>query len=390
MKDTRRSRPCRVDPSADANTVSLLSSYIFTPALYITFTADTGSNSNSWGRNFPAPSDIAPQLRAAYFGTAAAILLRPIPPLDQDRSSSGRAGWYMVIARLLPLFDQYSPDKSAPLRARLAALIPDTPERARGTNHSSLTRGLVPEDPNRDRIQETLSRLGEAKTSEERDSVYVDAIFNAVRQKDPRIEEFFNKIEDPDLRKRLRAYIDFEAAERAVRDKDVAEALRLARTGSLTPIQKTWALTEVAKLLAKDEPGRSLEILEESLVEGKRIDDASPERASALVAIATQLYELDRPRAWEVMLEVVKASDSAEGRFTGEDGTLRVHLQSKNSTSSSSFSVQSFDLQGIFSKLAREDLTRAVELARGFGGESPRAVATLAVARAVLEKKPAN
>ncbi|MBA3243521.1 MAG: hypothetical protein H0T60_20040, partial [Acidobacteria bacterium] len=379
-----------LDPSADANTVSLLSSYIFTPTLYITFTPDAGSNSNSWGRNFPAPSDIAPQLRAAYFGTAAAILLRPIPPPEQDRSSSGRGGWYMVIARLLPLFDQYSPDKSAPLRARLAALIPDTPERARGTNHSSLTRGLVPEDPNRDRIQETLGRLGEAKTSEERDGVYVDAVFNAVRQKDPRVEEFFNKIEDPDLRKRLRAYIDFEAAERAVRDKDVVEALRLARTGSLTPIQKTWALTEASKLLAKDEPGRSLEILEESLAEAKRIDDASPERASALVAIATQFYELDRPRAWEVMIEVVKASDSAEGRFTGEDGTLSVRFQSKNSTISSSSSVQSFDLQGIFSKLAREDLTRAVELARGFGGESPRAVAMLAIARAVLEKKQAN
>jgi hypothetical protein len=380
-------RRAATDPSADANTASLLTSYLFTPSLYVTFTPDAGSNSNSWGRNFPAPSDVSPQLRAAYFNAAAGILLRPIPPADQDRSSSGRAGWYMVIARLLPLFDQHAPDRSAHLRARMAALLPDTPVDSRGPNNNALTRGLVPEDPNRDRVQETLNRLNGAKTPEERDEVYVDAVFNAMQKKDPRVEEFLNKIEDTDLRRRVRAYVDFEATERAVRDKDYAEALRLARGTSLTPIQRTWALTEVSKLLAKDDPGRSLEILEESLLEAKRIDDASPERASALVAIATQFYELDRPRAWEVMSEVVKASDSAAGGYTGEDGALSVRLQTKNSTMMSSSSVQSFDLTGIFAKLAREDLTRAVELARGFGVESPRAVATLAVARAVLEKK---
>jgi hypothetical protein len=376
-----------LDPSADANTASLLTSYIFTPALYVTFTPDGGSNSNSWGRNFPAPSDIAAPLRARYFAAAAAILLRPIPPADQDRSSSGRAGWYMVIGRLLPLFDQHAPSNSAHLRARMAALLPDTPADSRGPNNNALTRGLVPEDPNRDRVQESLNRLSGAKTPEERDEVYVDAVFNAMQKKDPRVEEFLNKIEDADLRKRVRSYVDFEAAERAVRDMETAEALRLARGTSLTSIQKTWTLTEVARLLAKDNPGRALEILEESLLEAKRIDDASPERASALVAIATQFYELDRPRAWEVMSEVVKASDSAAGGYTGEDGMLAVRLQTKNSTMMSSSSVQSFDLTGIFAKLAREDLTRAVELARGFGVESPRAVATLAVARAVLEKK---
>ena len=48
--------------------------------------------------------------------------------------------------------------------------------------------------------------------------------------------------------------------------------------------------------------------------------------------------------------------------------------------------MQSFDLNDIFAKLAAEDLSRAVELAKAFEGESPRAVATLAVARHVLSK----
>ncbi|MDT5296277.1 MAG: hypothetical protein QOJ76_3157 [Acidobacteriota bacterium] len=377
-----------MSPASDANTASLLASYLFSPSLFMTFTADAGSSANSWARAFPAPTGISPQLRAAYFRAAASILLRPTPTPDQDHTSAGRPGWYMVIARLLPLFDQFAPDTSAALRAKMSSLAPDTPEgmRQAGTNNA-LTRGLVPEDPNRDRVQETLGRLDRAKTSEERDAVYVDAVFDAMQQKDPRLDEFMGKIEDTDLRKRLRAYVDFEATRAAVNDKDVTEVLRLARGDSLTSIQRAWALTEAARLLTKKEPGHAVELLDEALTEAKeRIDAASKERVSALVAIATQLVELDRARAWEVMLEVVKASNSAKD-YTGEDGRLNVLLQTKNMTMASSGSVQSFDLNDIFARLAREDLQRAADLARGFDGESPRAFATLAIARAVLDKK---
>jgi hypothetical protein len=292
----------------------------------------------------------------------------------------------MVIARLLPLFDQHAPDRSAALRAKMASLTPDTPEGIRGPDNNALTRGLVPEDPNRDRIGETLQRLDRAKTAEQRDAVYVDAVFGALQKKDPRLEEFLSKIEDADTRQRLRAYIDFEAARNAVNEKNVDEVLRLARLNTLTGIQRAWALTEAARLLSKTEPGRAVEILDEALTEAReRIDAASKERVSALVAVATQLVELDRARAWEVMHDVVKASNAAKD-YTGEDGRLSIRFQIRTMTMSTSGSAQSFDLADIFSKLASQDLQRAADLARAFEGESPRAFATLAVARSVLAK----
>jgi hypothetical protein len=49
--------------------------------------------------------------------------------------------------------------------------------------------------------------------------------------------------------------------------------------------------------------------------------------------------------------------------------------------------VPDFDLEGIFKELALQDYDRAVELARGFQGEGPRAVATIAIARAILDSK---
>jgi hypothetical protein len=379
------------NPASDANTASLLSSYLFSPTLYMVFSADAGSNANSWGNSAPdrpmPPSDVSPQLRAAFFRAAAAILLRPTPTPDQDRTSAGRAGWYMVITRLLPLFDQYAPDRAAALRGKQASLAPDTPDGIRGPNNNALTRGLVPEDPNRDRVGETLGRLDRAKTAEERDSVYIDAVFDAMRQKDPRVEEFLSKISDTDTRQRLRAYIDMDAAREAVNEKNATEALRIARGNTLTSIQRAWVLTEAARLISKEEPGRAVEILDEALTEAKeRIDAASRERASALVAIATQLYDLDRARTWEVMHEVVKAANAAK-EYTGEDGRISTNFQSKGMTMRSSSTVQSFDLTDIFTKLAREELQRAADLARTFEGEAPRSFATLAVARSVLDNK---
>jgi hypothetical protein len=380
------------NPASDANTASMLASYLFSPTLYMIFSADAGSNAISWGNSAPdrpmPPTDVPPQIRAAYFRAAASILLRPTPTPDQDRTSAGRAGWYMVITRLLPLFDQYAPDRAAALRGKQASLAPDTPDGIRGpNNNNALTRGLVPEDPNRDRVGETLGRLDRAKTADDRDAVYVDAVFDALRQKDPRLEEFLGKIEDTDTRQRLRAYIDMEAARQAINEKNVTEALRIARGNTLTSIQRAWVLTEAAHLTAKQEPGRAVEILDEALNEAKeRIDAASRERVGALVAIATQLYDLDRARTWEVMLEVVKAANAAR-EYTGEDGRISTRFQSKNMTMASSSSAQSFDLTDIFTKLAREELQRAADLARSFEGEAPRSFATLAVARSVLDQK---
>ena len=49
--------------------------------------------------------------------------------------------------------------------------------------------------------------------------------------------------------------------------------------------------------------------------------------------------------------------------------------------------AEDFDLVPVFRHLAPADLLRAVQLAKTFTGEAPRAIATLAIARSVLEKR---
>ncbi|MCA1618759.1 MAG: hypothetical protein LC795_05500 [Acidobacteria bacterium] len=380
-------RRAAADPLSDANYVSLLSSYVFTPFLYITVRPDGNSHTRQFRNNAAPPADLDPRLRGAFIATALQVLLRPVPPAEEDRTSSGRAGAYVVATRMLPLFERYAPDRAAALRARQALLAQDTPERTRRPDNELLTRGVVPEDPNRDRVQDTLDRLERARDANERDHIYFRAAMTAVDSDLARARELANKIEDPDTRKQTLSFIAFRLVQEAVRAKKADDALRHSRGDELTRVQRVWGLTESARLLAKEQPGRAVEALDEAAAEARRLDDGSAERVRALLAVATRLAELDRPRAWEAMHEVVKAANDLPG-FSGEDGDITVRIQFKGGGAmTQNNNVDSFDLSGVFATLARDDFDRASALARTLKAEAPRAVATLAVARTVLVKK---
>jgi len=172
----------------------------------------------------------------------------------------------------------------------------------------------------------------------------------------------------------------------AVEKKDSEKALTLAGKGELTHIQRVWLLTQAAKALPPADRERALEIIADAAVEARRIDVSEPDRPRALVAVANAFLATDRGRAWETMLEVAKASNSAEG-FNGEDGRLEMRLETKFMTSLRTSTVDDFNLPGVFRSLSQENATQAIEIARSFEGEAPRATALIAVARTLLSEK---
>jgi hypothetical protein len=374
------------DPVSDANTISLLSSYVFTPYMYITVRPDGNSHTRRWSDKNAPRTDISPSLQNAFFRTAATVLLGPVA--EPDLSSSGRLGSFVIIARMLPLFEKFGNDQLPALRARLAMLANDVPERMRQMEDPLYTRGIVPEDASKDRVQDVLDRLQRAKTSDERDRVYFEAAMAASRTDYEKARQLADKIEETELRKQLNAYLTFDALHQAIDDKKPDDALRLVRSQELTNVQRAWGLTEAGRLLAKTEPDRAAEVLDMASAEARRIDQSSPDRVRALVAIVTQFQKIDSARAWEMMGEVIKAANSLSG-FSGEDGELTMRVEFKSGGAmTTNFNVDSFDLTDLFTSLAREDFNRAADLPKGFTGESPRAVAMLAVARTVLNKKP--
>ena len=374
------------NPQADANSVSLLSSYIFTPHLYITFIGTGVSSSQSSSTITPAA--VTPELRNAFFQTAAAILLRPLPaPGQQDQSSAGLDGKYLVLKRLLPLFEQSAPAGMVEsLRGHLNALNSMASDNARRQDDEWISRGVKPEKLIEEREQSLLGRIERAKTSEERDRLYMELAFRTASKGDMRARDFASKVEDPEIRKQAQAYIDASLTVHYINKKLPDQALELVQKGDLTHVQKAWVLTESAKLLAKTDRQKALDVISEATAEAQRIEELDPARPRALIAVANAVKVVEPERVWDATFDAVKAANSAEG-FSGEDGELVLKFQSKGQSSVHTNDVAEFDLDGIFRELATRDYDRAVELARGFQAEGPRAVATIAIARAILEPK---
>ena len=368
------------DPASDANTVSGLSSYVFTPGLYVTFKPEGGTTWSQPEESPVPPANFPPALRERFFQVAAGILLRPVPPSD----TGARTTRSNVIKRLLPLFEQHAPDMATALRTQLQEMASNLQRDAMSMNNPMLTEGISPAPSSDDLLDQMQTRIDRAKTSRERDSIYASVASALLAQGDVRARDIADKIEDVERRTELRQLIDFEFVQRAIKRKATTEAVRLAQTGKLSNTQRAAAYIDVARLLLKTERQTALDLLEAAVREVNRIESNKPDRALLLVGIANQLMGTDSVRAWEIMGEAVKEANRLEG-FTGENkvtfpmltrsGARFIHIGGEN-----------YSLTNFFRILAKDDFYRAVELAKTLKYDAPRATVTLAIASSILRK----
>jgi hypothetical protein len=375
-----------LDPLSDANTVSGLSSYILTPGFYVTYSPDGGARWTQSDRPAVAPEVPAP-LRGRFFQTASTILLRPSPPPDQDYSSAGRLGKYMVIKRLLPFFDREAPDIAAGLRAQLAMLQGERTQTAIRDDNSLLTQGLNAGERAGDPREKMQERLDRATSSRERDEIYADTAVALALQGNTRAAEIADKIDDSTRRSKVRQFVDLQLLQRALGKEDLPEVDRLAKTGQFTHAQRVWAYTQAAKLYKDLERTHAAELLAKAAEEAGRINVDTPDRARSLVAVATGFVTIDQVRAWELLAEAIKAANSAT-EFTGENEQLTFGLlATRSGIKSVNIRAADFALGGLVYALTEIDLIRTADLSKSFKNPAARATATLSMAQAVLNKK---
>jgi hypothetical protein len=371
------------DPASDANTVSGLSSYVISPGLYLTYTSDGSARWSESDEPTPAPN-MPNALRNKFLQASATILLKPVA---QDLPS-GDTARSMVVKRLLPFFDQYAPDTATALRTALrtwggsATNAPDS-------DGIMLTRGIVPDENISATVDQFEQRLGRARNSRERDRLYTDLAVALANQGDQRAPGVADKIEDSDRRLQVRRYVDMYLIQRAVKMKEPANVTRLARTGQLNHAQRAWAYSKAAGLLLQSERDHALDCLQEAVDETRRTEADDPDRARVLIAIARQYLAADRMRAWDVMSDAVRAANSTE-KFRGENEQLTYGVASKNGVSVVRIGLEDFNLSGVLRLLSKDDFYRSIDLAKSFKNDEPRATATLAIARAVLDKAPVS
>jgi hypothetical protein len=369
------------DAASDANTVSLLTSYAFTPSIYLVVSRGGIPSSNSYPRR-DAP-ELHQQLRRTFFEVAAGILMRPLSQIDQ--SSAGRAGSHFIIMRLLPLFQQFAPDFVGPLNAQLASLGPEAARATANTGEVSLRRGMA--DGGESNDEELTERLDRAKNSDERDRAYAFAAIAAAEKAESRARELAEKIEDAETRKGVNTFVNYMLIRAVITQKRPDEALLLIRKTELPLTVRAHFLTRIATLKLKNDPVRATELLDEALTETRRLDPGTPERAYSLVAVLRQFSVLDRTRTWELMSEAVKTINSVPD-FTGERGQTTLTLEGKFSIRLSVELDSPTDLTEALRQLAEQNFYQAMDISKTLRADAPRALAMIAVARAVLIEQP--
>ena len=372
------------NPFSDANTVSGLSSYAFTPGFYVTYTAE---GTVRWTPNLDSipPPVLDAALRNAFFRVAGNILLRPSPPLDQDQTSAGRAGRDFVIKRLLPLFEQYAPETAIALKSQLVALNESASDAFVEDGDFLLTQGIT-ETNSRTILDQMYERVGRAKDERVRDEIFRDVAAILASEGDARAVDVVDKIENRDRREMTRSYVTICLLRIAISKKDIAAAGRFAGAGGLSHVQRSWAYIQIARLLMSTSRTRASETLEQALAEARRIDADDPHRASVLIGIAYTFLQADAVRSWEVAAEAFRAANNIE-QFGGEEMVLMAMLMTTSGLKTIELDVTGFDLTSLSRRLAKQDFIRAQELAKSLKYESPRAVATLAVAGTVLQSR---
>lgn len=385
----------RADPEADANDVLFLSTPIVSPELFA-FTSSDGSvrfavryyrdaASRRAASSFPA------ELRAAFFGAAAPVLLRARTSVQGGASP---LALYFAAGRLLPFFEREAPQYASALQARVGALASELgASRAQsigaGMNRLSLTAGNTA-DPLADEVKMLGADAGVG--ADMRDTVRLQMVLKASRlELWERARAAAAEIGDAERRRFAtraiavhqvmgvaRAYDEEpDGQERAadfVRAADVPNAFRAAGLARAA---------ELASRRGKKERAESL--FGEALLFAEQAEKDDGSRLAALVFVSKSLARVGSARVWEVLPALVAAWNESED-YWPDGPQFSLNYGESRDEPALYTPDEPLKFEDAFAAAARVDFRRALREVRTLEDEPTRASVTIAAAHAALEK----
>jgi len=382
----------RNDGAATPGQLLLLSAYPFGEnRVWVT----DGENTNSYGFQPPKDFTLDEQLIRRFIATAFTVLARTTE-LDPSQSPDV-ASWFggaLFAARLLePKVAQYQPALLGDWRglgARLAGLT--AVKAGDGVEHTLQdvareTRQATNPD-NTDRIKELLDRAQQTADFARRDDLYQQAAFETNRGGDlSRALNIADKISDSDFRSKVRSWLNFDAATRATNERRFDDARRLALEVEATD-ERAYLFFQIASAALKEKDrARAIELLNEAAQRATAADN-SPEKIRAQLGIANIYAGIDPLRGFEIIGEAVKAANRIPNYSPDQTGLVRaLSMRSGRGSMIMSNSVEGFDLGKTLAILARSDFDRALLLAQSLDSKPLKLATLVAIASAVFDKK---
>lgn len=357
------------DPMADAASLSLLSSYVFTPNVLAAVTAN-GTIVQKLDRpqeNWNIPEG----LRRDFLLAAAQILLRPPQAMTTAEISSA----FFALRRLLPFFQQYLPDKLPAVQAQMNLLAQNASSSARERTEQFAEEGIKPES-DANSIETDSVRAADLARSR--------AARAAAMKGELKARELAEQISDPSLKEQILAFVEVALISKLIEQRQPDKAMELLRKANIAPLHRIWFLTEIATLLGKERGLEARELLEMALAEARKASREEQWKAPALSAIANAYFGYDKLRAWQIAAEAVGTANAAT--FFKVEPEISILTKTDDEISIYKLKAPSLSLAALFAQLALDDLYQATGLARNIKDEQQRSLSLLAVAASQLKK----
>lgn len=272
---------------------------------------------------------------------------------------------YRTLQALLPLFEQFAPDKASLVRDRMAVLVA-----AMSARQANAVLPREPED-----LSELLRQAEAIVGSRRRDARLMQVSMIAARQGE--LEQALSiaeRIGDLDERSIQVSLLSFQALLKALDKGEIEEAYRWTRRIEFLP-QRVAAATRLAnKLHAKGEDDRARVVLEEGWESVNKAPN-SPLKARALLTLTTAMTTHDPERSFTFLFSAVKTIGSTD--FSAPEAT-------PSSSRVAQVTLDMLDFGAVFAPLSRIDYERAMHAAQSLTPIEASLLAQVIVCRQAL------
>lgn len=392
------------DPNADANDVLLLSSFLISPNLMMVVDEKGGLQF----RSLPSSPFMTskPTLDGLSFNTfyrlAVRVLLQRGPVSQRTLNPvQDRIARYVAIGRLIPFFEKAGPRYAQyipVMRSQLNQLSGEMEAARREALSAQFELTSLTGRNARDPLAPQLEQLARASGKYERDRISLAVARRAARERLwDRAQRAAYAVEDADLRRAALAFIvvnqiaDISRAYRNDKEDDSESVARFVRRADAPPYASAWGLAQAALIASRKKDSRDEvnALLTEAQSYAERADRESRQRVAAYAVITEAAARVSTERAWDFFAELVRAANSAPD-YMGDETTLSTSAnlpEGSDLLEELIIESDSFRLDAIFATMARIDFDKTVAQAQALTGETARAYARIAAARAALEKR---
>jgi tetratricopeptide (TPR) repeat protein len=380
-------------PQPHAGELLLLSAYPFgEDRVWVA----NGESTNSYGFGVPQGYSPDPQIIGRFLATAASVLAKAaqLNPAQYPEQLV-RVSTALFAARLLePKVAQYQPELQEEwgvLTQRLLALSADATRKGIDQTLGEIARDKNEHQPGGlppDRTKDLTDRAEKTTNLAERDDLYMQAALQALRQGE--LDKAFtlaDKISDLGYRRNVRSWINFDAAGKALSEKRLDDARRLALEVDATD-QRAYLFFQIAGVALKEQQrAQAIELLEEA-ARYALVADNTPEKVRALLGITNQYAPLDQTRAFELATEAAKTINKL-GDYNPDQAQLvrTLALRGGRGANTNVNSVEGFDLGRTLTTLARSDFERALLLAQSLEQKPIKYTTVLTLATLLFNEK---